>query len=1220
MYVGALPSGGTNTFLQWESSLTPSGVSPLALKLTSDGTFSVNNTAVTNVSISADSKWHLIQVDVNGTSCTLYVDGVAGSTVTITSFSATTALFIGWGSADFTSNGFAATIYIDDLIVDDSTAVIGGGNQRLLLPTADPVALNSWTNGGGGTTSIFEGVNNIPPTGVAASTNGVKIKNAASGSNLDYTPTMQTYTAAGVPSGSVVNAVMAVCNHGEEVSTGTKAGAVWIASNPAQSAGSGTFDYGNDSAVVVGTYPTGWATGFGSVTENPSVTLGTAPTMTVRKTGSTTRVVDVDFMGIYVDYTPPRAPSVNDTITTAESVTVSVISGDVKTFSATDTVSVTESTTRQINTERSVSDAATVAESATPSIVSFVSTSDAATVAESITARSSSNVTISEEVAVYESSQYNYVRTITVTSDTAKLPSTLIDFPVLVSVTDASLKTVANGGKIYNTATASTGPDVTVPCDLVFSSDSSRANILAWEIESYSPTTGALTAWVKLPTCSTGLQFYLWYGNQAATAQQNKGTYAPAYVWSSNFSSVYHLSDGTTLRLQDSSSSSNTITTNVGCTAGVGQIDGGASIGANHGLIAPYLSAYDSASCTQSVWFKTSSTTPYQQILFRDGYPSGARNAWIRVGAYSTAGYLEADAYPDLWPRLSSLAPISYGVWHLVHLTLSYDGSSTTAKLYLDGVLQASTTNSGTQATGTSPLAIGTGYDYGASYSDCLDGSVDEVHMASVARSADWITAEYASQNSPSTFLTIGSEASAIGSPYVAARLNFQTVSDTVTSVESSTALPAVSFSATDSATSAESLTARTASNVNVADAATATESASATLNTSASVIDSVAVTESATPSVQTTINATETATVAENSTATVNTSLSISDASTATESAPSAVNTAVDVNDASTGTENASLSIQTAAAGTLSVFDASTAAESATLSVQTTATATDTATATESVSNAVRVLPSVTDSATATESASARLNTSASVVDTATASESVQNAVNVRPSVTDAATVAEAQAAEIQTSLTASDAATASENTTATINTTATVFDAAIVTESATPAVQTQVSATDTATVTESALAEVLTFAIVSDTASATEWTAADVLAYVSVSDAATAAEFIELFTATGGAYTIYLADAATVVEAVAVGTVSNISVADVAAVLDRLTAGIPTGAGWAATVTPVYVITAALTATGTISAAITAAAAPAATITATTAPTATITAAEIVAEIEGI
>lgn len=413
--------------------------------------------------------WYEIVVEYTAAAViNCYLNGVleatrSGGTATTATTTASLGIFGG-------SQGVGVA-YFDDVMVGDAPfgrSPYPYSKQRVLLPTADPGTLNSWTNGGGGTTSIFEGVNNIPPTGVALFIDGTKIKNAATGSNLDYTPTMQTYTAAGVPSGSVVNAVMAICNHGEEATTGTKAGDVWIASNPAQAAGSGTFDYGNDTATAVGTFPTGWATAVGPVTASPSVTLGTAPTMTVRKTGSTNRVVDVDFMGIYVDYTPPPAPSVNDTITTAESVTVSVISGDVKTFSATDTVSVTESASGQIQTAQSVSDSATVAESITPTLVSFVSASDSATTAENLTARSASNVSVSDAATATESASAtlntsaSVLDPVAVTESATPSVQTTISATEATTVTDSVTATVNTSISISDASTATESAPSTV--------------------------------------------------------------------------------------------------------------------------------------------------------------------------------------------------------------------------------------------------------------------------------------------------------------------------------------------------------------------------------------------------------------------------------------------------------------------------------------------------------------------------------------------------------------------------------------------------------------------------------------------------------------------------------------------------------------------------------------------------------------------------------------
>ena len=268
--------------------------------LTNTGQLSCAGSTSTKT-LSADGLWHMVEAYSSGG--TLYVDcdGVNWLTASAT-LSVALLMNIGVISSNTTTD-----LYFDDVLVSNTEDLPfrGSSKQVILLPTSDPGALNSWTNGGGGTTSIFEGVNNLPPVGAAASTDGIKVKNATSGGNLDYTPTMQTYIAAGVPVGSKINAVMAICNDGEEAATGAKVGSVWVASNPAQAAAGISFDYGDDSGVL-GTFPTNWRPHRGPVATFPSVTLTTAPTMTIRKTTSTNRVVDVDFMGIYVDYTPAQ--------------------------------------------------------------------------------------------------------------------------------------------------------------------------------------------------------------------------------------------------------------------------------------------------------------------------------------------------------------------------------------------------------------------------------------------------------------------------------------------------------------------------------------------------------------------------------------------------------------------------------------------------------------------------------------------------------------------------------------------------------------------------------------------------------------------------------------------------------------------------------------------------------------------------------------------------
>ena len=83
-----------------------------------------------------------------------------------------------------------------------------------------------------------------------------QIKNRYGG-NLDYKPSMQTYTDAGIPATAKINAVMALSNDRQESSKGNaRFGGIWIDKNPSQAAGGYSFDFGDDGGMV-GAFPAG---------------------------------------------------------------------------------------------------------------------------------------------------------------------------------------------------------------------------------------------------------------------------------------------------------------------------------------------------------------------------------------------------------------------------------------------------------------------------------------------------------------------------------------------------------------------------------------------------------------------------------------------------------------------------------------------------------------------------------------------------------------------------------------------------------------------------------------------------------------------------------------------------------------------------------------------------------------------------------------------------
>jgi hypothetical protein len=208
-------------------------------------------------------------------------------------------------------------VFVDDIAINDDTGGSqnswpGDGKVVLLVPTSDNARSAGWVGGAGGTTSLFAAVDNTPPVGVAdTGTNTSQIRNATAEANTNYDANMTTYTAAGVGASDTVNVVVPLISTAAPVVTSSKQGTVGVASNPAITniaLGAGGVAGAFWSGVAAGTYPTGWKASFGTTTYAPSVTLGTAPVMRVTQVTSSTRIADVCFMGMYVDYTPAAAP------------------------------------------------------------------------------------------------------------------------------------------------------------------------------------------------------------------------------------------------------------------------------------------------------------------------------------------------------------------------------------------------------------------------------------------------------------------------------------------------------------------------------------------------------------------------------------------------------------------------------------------------------------------------------------------------------------------------------------------------------------------------------------------------------------------------------------------------------------------------------------------------------------------------------------------------
>ncbi len=329
--------------------------------------------------------------------------------------------------------------------------------------------------------------------------------------------------------------------------------------------------------------------------------------------------------------------------------------------------------------------------------------------------------------------------------------ASLTNFPMLFSVTDANLRTVANGGGVGNADGS----------DILFTA-ADGVTKLNHELESYNGTTGQVIAWVQIPALSptTDTVVYLYYGNAGAANQANAGG-----VWDSNFKGVWHFANGTTLSVADSTANGNNGTNN-GIVATAGQVDGGASLNGSSNYMAIPAASYpgypNSGSTstyvqTTEVWFKTGSGGV---ILGQDdGTRVGAGpGGWVSALYIDTGGKLRASLFYHGTAGAQIVTPASYNDnnWH--HLVDVYNTG--TESLYVDGVLAGSQTAGEVGYSGVYSYSLGVGESIGWTNGNSgwfyWNGALDELRISNAARSSDWIKTEFNNQSAPTEFIAVG--------------------------------------------------------------------------------------------------------------------------------------------------------------------------------------------------------------------------------------------------------------------------------------------------------------------------------------------------------------------------------------------------------------------------------------------------------------------------------
>lgn len=335
------------------------------------------------------------------------------------------------------------------------------------------------------------------------------------------------------------------------------------------------------------------------------------------------------------------------------------------------------------------------------------------------------------------------------------------NWPGLISFTEADWATTAHSGVVNNTVTQSgAGAAITIPADWIITTNTGcTTQVAGWEFELYNATTGQVIAWTNVPTLShtTDTKVYVCYGKASVTTQQM----TVASTWNSGYAGVWHF--GNSRDLHDSTSNGFTLADQNTTTAATGQIDGAVNFVASsdQALSVADATALKPSHITMQCWLNIGSATTqnnYAKILDKGYFASAPFLSYAfqfnaTDGTALNLAFGFTDNTNDGWT--SATGTLSTNTWYSVVQT--YDGAHVIA--YLNGAQKYSNANTRTLSYDTNRLSFGAQFNGGSTVNaSYASQNIDECRISNVALSADWLLAEYNSQKSSQTMVTIGAE------------------------------------------------------------------------------------------------------------------------------------------------------------------------------------------------------------------------------------------------------------------------------------------------------------------------------------------------------------------------------------------------------------------------------------------------------------------------------
>ena len=345
---------------------------------------------------------------------------------------------------------------------------------------------------------------------------------------------------------------------------------------------------------------------------------------------------------------------------------------------------------------------------------------------------------------------YTYQRTLTVNASQVSTGTlNYQSFPVLISTNEVTLSTTTGSGGHLSTG-----------YDLIISSDSNCQFPVNFDTETVQNVgVSTMNVWAKLDfSSSTNRTYYITYGNSSITSYQGIST----ATWDSSLAAVFHLGGPATVNPHDSTINGNNSSNSGVFISTTGKIDGGGSSRPSSVVLGGLSIAATSginnlANFTYSFWFNPANCINFradseQELMSMGGGVSFEmlNDCTLLPIVLTNASFREVqtnDVLPtNAWSYIVGIFSNSTNLWHV----------------FINGVeatYSSTSTGSGTTTNMADPSVIGA--QAFNQFGGIIYGNLDEVRVANVVRSADWIKTEYRNQSSPQTFLTIGPEIAA---------------------------------------------------------------------------------------------------------------------------------------------------------------------------------------------------------------------------------------------------------------------------------------------------------------------------------------------------------------------------------------------------------------------------------------------------------------------------